>query len=71
MGAAAWVNRPDYRHGCRQAGRSRDDYPVHTLAGAIIGVLTSAEFHWVEHPDSDLPTLLDEALAHLKSGQLR
>jgi len=55
----------------RQAGRSRDDYAVHTLAGAIIGVLISAEFYWVEHPDSDLPALLDEALAHLKSGLLR
>jgi len=55
----------------RQTGRSGDDYAVHTLAGAIFGVLISAEFYWVEHPDSDLLSLLDEALAQLESGLLR
>lgn len=55
----------------RQTGRPRDDYAVHTLAGAIYGVLISAEYYWVEHPDSDLLTLLDQALAHLESGFLR
>jgi len=55
----------------RHTGRSRDDYAVHTLAGAIYGVLISAEFYWVEHPDSDLLPLLDQALAHLESGLFR
>jgi AcrR family transcriptional regulator len=51
-----------------QTGRARDDFAVHTLAGAILGVMISAEFYWVEHPGSDLVTLLDDALAQLESG---
>jgi hypothetical protein len=41
---------------------------VCTLAGAILGVMISAEFYWVEHPGSDLVALLDNALAHLEAG---
>ncbi|MGA2826412.1 MAG: TetR family transcriptional regulator [Streptosporangiaceae bacterium] len=52
----------------RQTGRPGDDFAVHNLAGAILGVMISAEFYWVEHPDSDLVALLDDALAHLQSG---
>jgi hypothetical protein len=32
------------------------------------GVIIAAEFHWVEHPDSDLVALLDEAFAQLEAG---
>jgi AcrR family transcriptional regulator len=48
--------------------RSRDDFAVATLAGAILGVIIAAEFHWVEHPRTDLVTLVDEALGHLEAG---
>lgn len=51
-----------------RAGRQPDDFAVATLAGAILGVLISAEFHWVEHPGSDLIELIDDALGRLESG---
>jgi AcrR family transcriptional regulator len=49
-----------------RAGRNSDDFAVKTLAGAILGVIIAAEFHWAEHGDSDLVTLIDEALGHLE-----
>lgn len=52
----------------RQTGRDEDDFAVRNLAGAILGVMVSAEFYWAEHPASNLVTLLDDALAHLESG---
>jgi len=51
-----------------RVGRAADDVAVCTLAGAILGVMISMEFYWVDHPGSDLVALLDEALAHLESG---
>ena len=51
-----------------RAKRPNSDFAVATLAGAILGVMISAEFYWVEHPDSDLVELMDDALAHLESG---
>ncbi len=49
-----------------RAGRPAGDFAVYTMAGAIIGVMGGAELYWVEHPESDLATLLDEALAYLE-----
>lgn len=51
-----------------QVGGSAESFAVQTLAGAILGVMISAEFYWVEHPDSDLVALLDDALALLGEG---
>lgn len=52
-----------------QTGRPGDNFAVRNMAGAILGVMISAEFSWAEHPaDRDLPALLDDALAHLESG---
>jgi len=48
--------------------RSPTDFGVRTLAGAVVGVLLAAESHWADHPDSDLPGLLDAALGRLQSG---
>lgn len=50
-----------------RTGRAPADFAVRTLAGAIVGVMISAEFYWVEHPDSDSFALLDDALAQLES----
>jgi hypothetical protein len=52
----------------RQAGRTEDDFAVRNLAGAILGVLLSAQLYWASHPGTSLPALLDDALAHLESG---
>lgn len=51
-----------------RTGRDADDFAVHTLAGAMIGVMISAEFYWIEHSGSDLFTVLDDALAELGVG---
>ncbi len=51
-----------------RAGRPTDDFAVATLAGAIMGVMLSAELYWIEHPGSDLFALLDDALAGLEGG---
>ncbi len=51
-----------------RVNRRAGDFAVSTLAGAILGVMISAEFYWVEHPDADLMALLDDALAHLEAG---
>ena len=51
-----------------RAGRASDDFAVATLAGAILGVMLSAELYWVENPQSELFALLDNALAQLEGG---
>lgn len=51
-----------------RAGCASDDFAVATLAGAILGVMISAEFHWVQHPGTDLIELIDDALARLEAG---
>lgn len=48
--------------------RPSDDFAVATIAGAVLGVVISTGFYWVEHPDTDLVALIDEALAGLESG---
>ncbi len=49
-----------------RAGLRADDFAVYTMAGAILGVMVAAELYWVEHPGSDLLSLLDEALGSLE-----
>ena len=51
-----------------RSGRPNGDFAVATLAGAIMGVMLSTELYWVEHPESELLTLVDDALAHLERG---
>jgi AcrR family transcriptional regulator len=49
-----------------RSGLSADDFTVYAMAGAVLGVMVAAELYWVEHPGSNLATLLDEALAYLE-----
>ena len=51
-----------------RVGRESDDFAVATLAGAVLGVMIAAEFHWVEHPGTDLIELIDDALSRLEAG---
>lgn len=51
-----------------RTGRDRDDFEVSALAGAILGVMVTTELYWAEHPESNLVSLLDDALAYLSSG---
>jgi AcrR family transcriptional regulator len=49
-------------------GRDRDDFAVHNLAGAVLGVLLSAMLAIVDNPKADMYKLVDDALAHLEAG---
>jgi uncharacterized membrane protein len=40
---------------------------VRILAGAILGIMITAQFHWIEHPSGDLFWLLGDALGHLRT----
>ncbi len=51
-----------------RAGRPADDFAAATLAGAVMGVMISAELYWVGHPGADLLGLVDQALARLEDG---
>ncbi len=49
-------------------GRDRDDFAVHNLAGAVLGVLLSAMLAIVDNPKADMFKIVDDALAHLEAG---
>jgi len=49
-------------------GRGRDDFAVHNLAGAVLGVLLSAMLAIVDRPKADMFEIVDDALAHLEAG---
>lgn len=51
-----------------RTGRDPDEIAVRTMAGALTGVMFSALFYWMEHPDVDLYKWVDEALACLEGG---
>lgn len=52
----------------KRVGRSPDDLGVRTLAGAIIGVNISIMLYYVDDPNADIISLLDEALGKLEAG---
>ena len=49
-------------------GRDRNDFAVHNLAGAVLGVLLSALLAIVDSPKADMFKIVDDALAHLEAG---
>ena len=51
-----------------RVGRKRDDFAVHNLAGAILGVLISAMTTVADNQDADMWRITDAALAHLEAG---
>jgi len=51
-----------------RVGRPSNDFHVLTLAGAIIGAITSALSYCSDKPDKDFFEVSDEALAHLEAG---
>ena len=51
-----------------RTGRSAGDPAVRTLVGAVLGVMSAAMLEALEHPEADVATLLDEALARLEAG---
>jgi AcrR family transcriptional regulator len=51
-----------------RTGRTGNDMAARSLAGAVIGVCVAALFALADSPQSDISTLLDQALADLESG---
>jgi AcrR family transcriptional regulator len=51
-----------------RVGRKRDDFAVHNIAGAVLGVLLSATLALADNPKADMYRVVDEALAHLEAG---
>ena len=51
-----------------RVGRSADDFAMHNLAGALLGVMMSAMLVAADQPEADMFTLADQALAHLDAG---
>ena len=49
-------------------GRKPDDFAVHNMAGAVLGVLLAAMNIVIENPKADMFKLADQALAHLEAG---
>ena len=49
-------------------GRKRDDFAVHNIAGAVLGVLLAAMLEIIDNPKADMLKVVDEALAHLEAG---
>jgi AcrR family transcriptional regulator len=51
-----------------RVGRKPDDFAVRNFAGALLGVWISVLFEWAAHPEVELVTALDDAMAHLEAG---
>jgi AcrR family transcriptional regulator len=51
-----------------RVGRKRDDFKVHNLAGAVLGVMLAAMLTIIDNPRADLLKTTDDALAHLEAG---
>ena len=50
-----------------RTGRPADDLGVRTLAGAVLGACIAVMLALDDDPAADLPTLLDQAIAHLEA----
>ena len=50
-----------------RTGRRQDDLAPQAIAHAVLGVAIAAYEHWLDDPDSDLGTLLDEAMRQVSS----
>lgn len=51
-----------------RAGRRPNDFALHNIAGAVLGVLMSVMIAMAEKPARDMIQLADSALAHLEAG---
>jgi AcrR family transcriptional regulator len=51
-----------------RVGRKQDDFAVHNISGAVLGVLLSSMLTIVDNPKADMIEVVDDALAHLEAG---
>jgi AcrR family transcriptional regulator len=51
-----------------RTGVDQEDPSVRALAGSVMGVCVTAMLAWVQDPDTDVLTLVDEVLAQVEAG---
>ena len=51
-----------------RVGRKQDDFAVHNISGAVLGVLLAAMLTIIDNPNADPLKVTDDALAHLEAG---
>lgn len=51
-----------------RVGKRQDDFAVHNISGAVLGVLLSATLTIIDNPKADMIKVVDDALAHLEAG---
>ena len=51
-----------------RVGKPRNDFAVHNLAGAVLGVMMGMMAAYLEDPSVDWLKLVDDGLAHLEAG---
>ena len=51
-----------------RVGRKQDDFAVHNVAGAVLGVMLASMLAIIDNPKADMLKVVDDALAHLEAG---
>ena len=51
-----------------RVGRKQEDFAVHNISGAVLGVLLAAMLAIIDNPKADMLKVVDDALAHLEAG---
>lgn len=51
-----------------RVGRRQDDFAVHNIAGAVLGVLLASMLAIIDNPKTDMIKVVDDALSHLEAG---
>ncbi len=51
-----------------RTGRESTDIKVLAFAGAVIGAIISIQFYWVQNPEADILSTIDEALESVEKG---
>ena len=51
-----------------RVGRRQDDFAVHNISGAVLGVLLASMLTIIDNPKADAIKVVDDALAHLEAG---
>ena len=51
-----------------RAGKPKDDFAAHNLAGAMLGVMMTVMILAAEKPDADMLEIMNNSLAHLEAG---
>ena len=51
-----------------RTGKPKDDFAVHNIAGAVLGVMMTVMMVVTDKPDADVFKVMNDSLAHLEAG---